>query len=250
MPLPAVLFEDDVLIAFDKPSGLLVAPDRRDPRGETLLALVRAQLGPDLANVHRLEPEVSGLVLYAKTKAALDFLSGQFQSKSVVKTYLALTVGVPPDEEFAVEVYMKEDEGRPGVMCTVKKHGEASRTEFQVREKYPAAAGRPGFALVEGRPETSRPHQIRLHLAETGTPLLNDTVYGDGTELLLSGLKRGYKGREDEKPLITRLALHAAGLTFKHPLTREPFTLQAPLPNDMEVALKYLRKFSAGAGRR
>lgn len=62
MPLPAVLFEDDVLIAFDKPSGLLVAPDRRDPRGETLLALVRAQLGPDLANVHRLEPVDIGKV--------------------------------------------------------------------------------------------------------------------------------------------------------------------------------------------
>jgi RluA family pseudouridine synthase len=250
MPLPLIIHEDDALIALDKPGGLPVAPDRRDPTGENLLALVRTQWGPDVANVQRLETEVSGLVLYAKTKAALDFLSGQFQSKSVVKTYVALTVGWPPENEFTVDLFMKEDEGRPGVMCVVKKHGLTSRTDFQVREKFPSPAARPGFALVECRPETSRPHQIRLHLAETGTPLLNDTVYGGGTELLLSGLKRGYKGREDEKPLITRLALHAAGLTFKHPLTREPFTLHAPLPNDMEVALKYLRKFSAGAGRR
>ena len=80
--------------------------------------------------------------------------------------------------------------------------------------------------------------------------MLNDPVYGDATPLLLSGLKRGYKGRDDEKPLITRLALHAGALTFTHPLTREKITLQAPWPKDLEVALKYLRKFSAGTGRR
>ena len=250
MPLPAIVFEDDALVALDKPSGLPVAPDRHDPQGENLLALVRAQWGPDLANVQRLETEVSGLVLYAKTKAALDFLSGQFQSKSAGKTYLALTVGWPPEDEFTVDLFMKEDEGRPGVMCVVKKHGLTSRTEFSVREKYPPLPGRPGLALVECRPWTGRPHQIRLHLAQAGAPLLNDPVYGDGTQLLLSGLKRGYKGRADEKPLIGRLALHATGLTFKHPLTREPFSLQAPLAKDFEVALKYLRKFSAGPGRR
>jgi 23S rRNA-/tRNA-specific pseudouridylate synthase len=135
-------------------------------------------------------------------------------------------------------------------MCVVKKHGFTSRTEFTVQEKYPPLAARPGLALVECRPQTGRPHQIRLHLAQAGAPLLNDPVYGDGTQLLLSGLKRGYKGREGEKPLIGRLALHATGLSFKHPLTREPFALQAPLAKDFEVALKYLRKFSAGPGRR
>jgi len=84
----------------------------------------------------------------------------------------------------------------------------------------------------------------------SGAPVLNDPLYGDATPLLLSGLKRGYKGGLDERPLITRLALHAGGLTFKHPLTRAPLTLTAPLPKDFEVALKYLRKFGAGAARR
>jgi RluA family pseudouridine synthase len=250
MPLPAIVFEDEALIAFDKPSGLPVAPERNDPQGESLLALVRAQWGADLANVQRLETEASGLVLYAKTKAALDFLSGQFQSKSAGKTYLALTVGWPPEDEFTVDLFMKEDEGRPGVMCVVKKHGLTSRTDFSVREKFPPLAGRPGLALVECRPLTGRPHQLRLHLASAGSPLLNDAVYGDGTQLRLSSLKRGYKGRADERPLIGRLALHAGGLSFKHPLTREPFVLHVPPANDFEVALKYLRKFSAGPGRR
>jgi len=249
MPLPPVLFEDDALIAFAKPGSLAMAPDRQQP-GENLLDLVRAAYGADTANVHRLEPDTSGVVLYAKTKVALDFLSGQFQSKTAGKTYHVLTVGLPTDDRFTVELFMKEDEGRPGRMCVVKKHGLASLTEFAVLEKFPQPAGRPGFALVEARPVTSRPHQIRLHLAERGAPVLNDALYGDATALLLSGLKRGYKGRDDEKPLITRLAVHAAALTFRHPLTREPFTVEAPPDKDFEVALKYLRKFAAGAGRR
>jgi 23S rRNA-/tRNA-specific pseudouridylate synthase len=189
-------------------------------------------------------------VLYAKTKAALDFLSGQFQSKTAVKVYQALTAGIPAQDEFTVELVMKEDEARPGRMCVVKKHGNASATEFTVREKFPQPAGRTGFALVECRPRTGRPHQVRLHLAESGAPVLNDLLYGEATPLLLSSLKRGYKGRVDERPLITRLALHAGGLTFTHPLTRAKLTLTAPLPKDFEVALKYLRKFGAGPGRR
>lgn len=250
MPLPPVLFEDDALIAFDKPAGLLPAPDARDRSRENLQDLARARLGPDAALVHRLEADMSGVVLYAKTKPALDFLSGQFQAKTAGKTWHALTVGAPAADEFTVELFMKEDEGRPGVMCVVKKHGQASATEFTVREKFPRPAGRASFALVECRPVTSRPHQVRLHLAEAGAPVLNDPVYGDGTALLLSDLKRGYKGQADERPLLARLALHAGGLAFTHPVTRERLALQSPWPKDFEVALKYLRKFCTKPARR
>lgn len=242
--LPPVIFEDECLIAFDKPSGLAIAPDRRDKSGANLMQLVLGKMGPDVANVHRIDAETSGLVLCAKTKAALDFLSGQFQSKTVVKLYEALTVGVPASDAFTVDLVMKEDEAQPGRMCVVKKHGKASVTEFTVREKFPQPAGRPSLALVECRPLTGRPHQIRLHLAVSGTPILNDLLYGNGTQLLLSDLKRGYKGRTDERPLISRLALHAAVLTFNHPRSREAMTLAAPLPKDFEVALKYLHKFA------
>jgi 23S rRNA-/tRNA-specific pseudouridylate synthase len=183
------------------------------------------------------------LVLFAKTKPALDFLSGQFQSKTVSRVYEALTVGLPAQDEFTVDLVIKEDEARPGVMCVVKKHGQGSVTDFSVRDRFAQPAGRPGLALVECRPHTGRPHQIRLHLSVNGTPLLNDTLYGNDTRLLLSDLKRGYKGRDDERPLINRLALHAAALTFKHPGSRESFTLAAPRPKDFVVALKYLEKF-------
>ncbi|MFI5338042.1 MAG: RluA family pseudouridine synthase [Opitutales bacterium] len=239
--LPPVIFEDEAILAFDKPSGLSIAPDRRDRTTGSLLELVRARFGPGVANVHRIDADTSGLVLCAKTKPALDFLSGQFQSKTVEKTYLALTSGQPEAETYDVDLVLKEDEAAPGRMCVVKKHGLAALTGFRVLERF---GGR--FALVECRPQTGRNHQIRVHLAATGTPLLNDPLYGDGTVLLLSDLKRGYKGRDNEQPLLRRLALHAAALTFTHPVTRERMTLTAPLPDDFAVALKYLRKFSAG----
>jgi RluA family pseudouridine synthase len=251
--LPPVIFEDECLVAFDKPSGLAVAPDRRDKSGENLMEMVRGQMGASVANVHRLDTEASGLVLCAKTKVALDFLSGQFQSKTVVKRHEALTVGLPsfakapegePADAFIVDLVIKEDEAQPGKMCVVKKHGKASVTEFTVLEKFPQPAGRPSLAYVECRPLTGRTHQIRIHLAASGTPVLNDPVYGNETRLLLSDLKRGYKGRDDERPLISRLALHAVALTFTHPVSREKTTISAPLPTDFAVALKYLRKFT------
>lgn len=250
MPLPPVLFEDEVLIAFDKPGGMAVGPDRKNHARENLTALVREKFGDGVANVHRIDEEASGVVLYTKTKPSLDFVSGQFQSKTVVKRHQALVVGLPEADEYTVDFVLKEDEARPGVMCVVKKHGLASETAFHVQQKFPPQGTRPGFAHVECLPLTGRMHQIRIHLAASGTPILNDSVYGDDTRLFLSDLKRGYKGRVDEKPLIGRIALHAGDLTFTHPVSREKLTITAPLPNDFAVALKYLEKFSTTKLRR
>ena len=106
-----------------------------------------------------------------------------------------------------------------------------------------------GYAWVECEPLTGRTHQLRLHLAAVGAPILYDPFYGHpGAMLRLSDLKRGYKGREDEKPFIGRLALHASALAFTHPATRERVTLTAPVPHEFEVALKYLRRFAARPG--
>jgi 23S rRNA-/tRNA-specific pseudouridylate synthase len=256
MPLPPVIFEDDSLMVFDKPSGLPVAPDRGDKQKENLMGLVHAQFGRDVANVHRLDADASGLLLCAKTKPALDFLSGQFQSKTVRQLYHALVVILPVDEAmkvttavrdgagtlpatFPVNLPLDQDEERPGCMRVVRKRdGKPCLTEFAVAEAF----GR--FALVECRPLGSRTHQVRVHLAAAGAPILDDSFYGaPEIKLLLSDLKRGYKGRAEEKPLIDRLALHASEVIFTHPVTREPCTLRAPLPREFEIALKYLRKF-------
>jgi 23S rRNA-/tRNA-specific pseudouridylate synthase len=257
--LPPVIYEDDSMIAFDKPSGLLVAPDRWDKTRENLMGLVHAKFGRTVANVHRLDADTSGVLLCSKTKPALDFLSGQFQGKTIEKKYLALTVVLPPEramklphpivprtpegslpDTFTVDLALGEDETQPGRMRVFRKRGgKASLTEFRAVERF----GK--FVLFECRPLTGRTHQIRVHLAAAGAPVLNDRFYGDPTEqLLLSNLKRGYKGRAAEKPLIDRLALHASELTLKHPETREPVTIRAETPHEFDVALKYLRKFS------
>lgn len=256
MRLPPILFEDEAMIAFDKPSGLLIAPDRWDKTRTNLMDLVHAKMGHGVANVHRLDADTSGLLLCAKTKPALDFLSGQFQAKTVEKKYLAFAVVLPVEqamkvvapirdaggllpEAFTVEIAIGEDERQPGRMRVFKgRGGKDSVTEFRVLERF----GK--FVFLECRPLTGRTHQIRVHLAAAGAPILNDPFYGNpDVKLLLSELKRRYKGRDEEKPLIARLALHASELTLKHPVTREPLTLQSPMPHEFEVALKYLRKF-------
>jgi 23S rRNA pseudouridine1911/1915/1917 synthase len=256
MPLPPVIFEDDSVIAFDKPSGMLVAPDRWDKARENLMGLVHAKMGHGVANVHRLDADTSGVLLCAKTKPGLDFLSGQFQSKTVRKIYHAMVVVLPVDEvmkvvapvrvggglpdTFTVDLALGEDEHQPGRMRVFRKRGgKACVTEFRTLERF----GR--FAFVECCPLTGRTHQLRVHLAAAGAPILNDPFYGDPEiKLLLSELKRRYKGRQEEKPLIARLALHASELTINHPVTRDPLTLRAPRPHEFEVALKYLRKFA------
>lgn len=262
MHLPPVLYEDDSLIAFDKPSGLLVAPDRWDKSRENLMGQIHAAMGRGVANVHRLDADTSGVLLCAKTKPALDFLSGQFQGKTVEKLYLALVVVLPAERvmkigaalraeggglpgAFAVDLALGPDEDNPGRMRVHRRRGgKASRTEFRVLEAF----GR--FAWLECRPVTGRTHQIRIHLAAAGAPVLGDAFYGDpGERLLLSDLKRRYKGRDREKPLVDRLALHARRLTVVHPQSRAPCTIEAPVPHEFEVALKYLRRFSPGAPR-
>lgn len=262
MPLPPILFEDDAMIAFDKPSGLLIAPDRWNKSRENLMGLIHARLGHGVANVHRLDADTSGVLLCAKTKPALDFLSGQFQSKTVEKKYLAFVVVLPVEnamkvvapvrdaagmlpEVFSIDLALGEDERQPGRMRIFKgRGGKECTTEFRVLERFGH------FVFLECRPLTGRTHQIRVHLAAAGAPVLNDPFYGDPEiKLLLSELKRRYKGREEEKPMIGRLALHASELTLKHPVTREPVTLSAPLPHEFAVALKYLRKFDRKAHR-
>jgi len=286
MPLPPILFEDDTLLAFDKPSGLLVAPDRWDKARENLMSLVHAhpRLGRGVANVHRLDAETSGVLLCTKTKPALDFLTGQFQAKTVGKQYHALVAVLPVEqamkviapvrdaagllpEEFAVELALGEDERRPGRMRVFKgRGGRECASRFRTLERFGggraaararrAAGGRlpgvaAGFALLECRPLTGRTHQLRVHLAAAGAPILGDSFYGHPDLVLrLSDLKRGYKGREEERPLIGRLALHASELTIMHPRTREQVTLRSPLPREFEVALKYLRKFAGAISHR
>jgi 23S rRNA pseudouridine1911/1915/1917 synthase len=259
MDEPLLLHEDDLMVAVDKPAGLAVAPPRG--RGESLTAWVRGRWGDQAAAAHRLDDEASGVVLCAKTKGALDFLSGQFQAKAAGRVFLALAVvgepGVLPKGaessrvegvlagEFEVDLPLGEDTERPGVMRISRgRLGKPAVTRVRVLESF----GR--FAWLECRAASGRPHQVRVHLAACGVPVLGDALYGDpAVQLLLSGLKRGYKGRDAERPLLSRLALHGSAVTFLHPADRQPREVVAPVPEAFEIALKYLRRFTPGRRR-
>lgn len=257
MQLPHILVDDDTLVAFNKPSGVSVVAEKAGKSSQSLMRWVHERFGPAVANVHRLDAETSGVLLCAKTKPSLDFLSGQFQSKTVRRTYHGLVVLLPADDPgivapelrsesgvlpaaFTVDLALGEDEHQVGRMRVFRRRGgKPAVTQVRILESF----GR--FAWVECRPLTGRTHQVRAHLAAAGAPLLNDDVYGDPvTVLLLSDIKRHYKGRDEERPLITRLALHASGLGIVHPESQLPMEITAPMPTEFEIALKYLRKFA------
>ncbi|MCX6995720.1 MAG: RluA family pseudouridine synthase [Kiritimatiellaeota bacterium] len=239
VPGLTILYEDDLLVALDKPARLLIAPDRWDKSLDNLMQRVHTRLSPDIFNVHRLDKDTSGVVLCAKTKPALDRLLGQFAGRKVSKRYLAITLHIPAEDERTVDLNLAPDPRHAGRMRT-HRDGQLAVTHFQTLEKFR------GYALVSARPETGRQHQIRVHLAALRCPVLGDPFYGGGAGLLLSALKPHYKPpREGERPLIGRLALHAESLALPHPGTGELLTIRAPLPNDFAVALKYLRRFAA-----
>ena len=262
MTLPPLLHEDDAVLAFAKTGG--------EPTTAGLIHAIQARHGKSAAPAHRPEPEAGGVWVFAKDKTSLDFISGQFQSKSVVNVAHALCYVLPAAEldppetlraragvaaplrdasgllpgDFTVELCVGEHEDHAGRMTTYRKRGgKPALTTFRVLERFHDRHGR-ALVWIEASHSTARAHQIRLHLAASGAPLLADPLYGVPGDLRLSGLKRGYKGRDDERPLLDRLALHHSTLTLRHPFTREPLTLTSPLPHDLELALKNLRKFA------
>lgn len=240
MRLPPVLLEDDALVVFDKPSGLLIAPDRWDKTRANLMAAVHARLGEHVNNVHRLDADTSGVVLCTKTPDALRHCAAQFETHTVVKRYLALVVGNPVGDRFVIDRPIDDDPRKQGRM-RVADGGKPAVTDVTVLERFR------GWAFVECRPKTGRTHQLRVHLAALGCPIVADPFYGADAGIFLSSLKRNYRVKpgETERPLLGRLALHARSLELDHPSTGARTTVEAPVPKEFSVALKYLREFAA-----
>jgi RluA family pseudouridine synthase len=249
-----VLWEDQHLLALDKPPCLLTSPDRYDPTRPNLMALLHRDIARSapwaaqrqiryLANAHRLDFETSGVLLLARNKPALVELANQFGSEKPVKTYVALAQGTPAEDIFEVDERIGPHPARPGTMRVDPRAGKRALTRFQVLERFRDCA------LLQCQPQTGRTHQIRVHLRHQRLPLVGDVLYG-GKPLLLSRLKPDYrfKHNQEERPLLGRVALHAESLTVRHPISGEPLTIRALWPKDLTVAVKYLRKFSLPAG--
>jgi len=245
-----ILYEDDYLMAINKPAGLLTAPDRYDPKRPNLMRLLQEGIKQGkpwavqrkltyLMNPHRLDFETTGIILLAKTKDVLVSMTDLFGTDKISKKYIALAHNYPDKDEFEVDVIMAPNPRRPEIMMVVKKKGKRSITKFRVLEKFA------GFTLFECHPITGRTHQIRLHLRYAGCPVVGDRLYG-GSPLFLSSLKKGYKIQNSkiEQPLISTVALHSKQIDFVHPISGENISISAPEPKPLVVALKYLRQFA------
>lgn len=246
----SVLYEDTSCLACMKPAGTAVIAERGEVEAPFLGAVVhhlaKGNARPPRPRVvHRIDKDTSGVVVIAKTRDGMRSLSTQFSERGVTKEYLALVLGEPSLEQESGEIDLpigptiKSAERRVRVGG---KDAKPAETTWEVAERFR------GYTLLRVTPHTGRQHQIRVHLEAVGFPLAVDPMYGGETALLLSKLKPGYRQKDErpETPLLGRLALHAAKLTFRSPALAAdapPVTVVAPLPHDFEVALKQLRKY-------
>lgn len=239
-----ILYEDPAIIVVNKPPGLLVTPDRWDQGIATLQDMLREYLHrkeevqhPNLRVIHRIDKDTSGAVVFAKDVKAQSYISKQFEAGEVSKTYHAIVSGVITQSDGMINEPLIESPKRPGTMI-VSREGKKSITVFTVIERFRH------FTLVEARPLTGRTHQVRVHFLSIGHPLALDPLYGKSEQLFLSSLKSGYKPKEgEERPVITRLPLHALRLAFREPTEQKMLVIEAPVPKDFARMLKLLRKY-------
>ena len=245
-----VLFEDEHLLALDKPAGLLVSPDRNNPDRPSLMRLLHEGIAAGkpwakqrnltyLANAHRLDFETSGVLLLAKNKPALVALANLFGSEKPLQKYVVLAHGTPLEDRFEVGGKIAPHPVTPGKFHVDARRGKKAKTIFTALERFA------NCTLLRCEPVTARPHQIRVHLQNVGWPVVGDELYG-GHPLLLSRLKPHFrlKPGKVERPLLAAATVHAEELKLPHPVTGEPLTVTAPWPKDLTVAVKYLRLYA------
>jgi len=233
-----ILFEDADLIIINKPPGLLTIPDRYAPEKLNLFSHLANKYGK-IFTVHRLDKETSGVLCFAKNETAHRHLSLQFESRKIGKIYLVLVEGRLHREEGVIDKPIAAARPHSGKMVISKK-GKPAITTYKVVEFFN------NYTLLEASIKTGRTHQIRVHFESIGYPLAVDSIYGRKSGFFLSDLKlRKYKlGKgQEEKPLMSRLSLHARQLRLLHPVTEEPMSFEASLPKDFKAVIKQLQKW-------
>jgi len=234
-----IVYEDDDLAVINKPAGMMVhagagATDSARNRGTLVNALLHrfnqlSRVGDETRPgiVHRLDKETSGLIIVAKNDDAHRRLAAQFSSREVKKTYVALVHGWMKEERGTVSSGISRDRARRTRMTTRRSGGREAITHYQVKRRLDSKFGK--FALLEVRIDTGRTHQIRVHLAALGHPVVGDTLYGAPREI---------RGKNANIVTLPRNFLHAAGLQFQHPRTGELLTFSRPLPSELSDFLE------------
>jgi len=229
----SIIFQDEHIIVVNKSSGISIGGDRWDESLERLDRLIEKDLKiPKIFTVHRIDKDTSGLVVFAKDPESHRNLSTAFEQRKVSKHYISIVHGRPSWEETICDLPLVPDGNKKHHTIIDKFRGKPSVTRFTKR----FSAG--NFSVLDAYPETGRIHQIRVHSAALGHPVVCDALYGKGSPVKLSSFKRGWKGDpHDERPLLARLGLHAEELALPD---RQPFN--APLAKDMASLIKQLEK--------
>lgn len=223
VPHPAVPYEvrlrDDEFLVVEKPAGVVTQPGKGHQR-DSLLNGLFAEFGNALQNMgeergwgllHRLDRDTSGLVVVALRIRAYEHLLQQFKDRRIGKIYWAIVAGCPQPVQGVIQKPIAEVIGARK-KAVIARHGRQAITAYKVLHRGE------GASLIEARPKTGRLHQIRLHMADLGCPILGDDVYG----------------RETSMPRVPRLCLHAASLTFLHPATGRRVTVTCSWPRDLK----------------
>lgn len=233
-----IIYEDDDLLIVNKPSGLLVIPDRFDHTQQSLNKMLERQYEQHIYVVHRLDRGTSGAVCFARNEEAHKYMSALFREHTVEKYYTGLVDGRVIAETGIIDTPIMEHPTKRGKMITDNK-GKDSKTGYKVLGHWPL------YTLLEYRLYTGRTHQIRVHSQSIGHPLVCDELYGDGKPFYLSTIKKKYNiGKyKEERPLLSRLALHASRLKFAGPGGNE-ISVEAPLPKDIAACVKQLDKWA------
>jgi 23S rRNA pseudouridine955/2504/2580 synthase/23S rRNA pseudouridine1911/1915/1917 synthase len=232
-----ILFEDEVMVAINKPSGLLTIPDRYNNLLTSAYSILKEKYGM-IYIIHRLDVGTSGILLFAKTSESHSFLSDQFSNHTIRKIYTAVLNGVLRVDTQEIDIPLLNNPNRKGGVIPSSR-GKDSFTILNVLDRYKFAT------LVEAELRTGRLHQLRAHTAAIGYPLLVDSMYGTTSDFKVSSIKRRYNLRknEEEKPIISRPTMHATRITFLHPNGTE-MTIEASFPKDFAALLQVLNKYS------
>jgi len=239
-PLPPpirVLYEDEAVAVVYKPPGIAVHPNENCPEGTTVADALVARYGAGLPRlqgedrpgiVHRLDRDTSGILVVARTEAAMGSLRAQFRARSVRKEYRAIVFGEPRFDADVIVDPIGRDERNPDRMAVARERGREAQTDYEVLERFG------GFAHLRLIPHTGRTHQIRVHLAHLGHPVLGDPVY----------LTRAAAGRRipQDAPPVERQFLHAHAIAFDHPARGERASFESPEAPDMATFLRWLRR--------
>ena len=221
----SIAFTDDDFLVVDKPAGVVTQPGKQHEH-DSLLNGLFVDYGNLLQNLgearnwgllHRLDKDTSGLVLVALRTRAYDHLRRQFEERQVKKLYWAVVLGRPEPAQGVIQKPIAE-------ITATRKKAVIARDGQQAITAYRVLAATQGVSLIEARPKTGRLHQIRVHLAALGCPLLGETIYQGPAHL----------------PPVSRLCLHAAELSFIHPTTGHRITARSPMPKDLQKTLTRL----------